>query len=363
MGSGAGAKVRWSKVICKEPGDYIGWPSIGMKADGELMVVFSGERDAHVCPYGKTQLVRSQDGGESWSPPETINNTPLDDRDAGIVVMRSGTIVVSWFAGAGWKYPERYLERHGAAVVDQWRRHYNKIGQEVIRQWDGHWTRRSTDGGQTWEPPVNSIATAPHGPIELHDGRLLFVGNAELDGESSLVSVESTDEARSWRLIGTVPVPEEDAEDLTYYEPHPVELPDNRIVCLWRYQHREQSRQDSHMRQTESGDGGKTWTVTQPTPIWGYPPHLIRLHSGDLLVSYGHRRPAFGQRACISYDGGQTWDIEDEIVLRDDAHNDDLGYPASIELERGELLTVYYQVDEVGEKTSLMATRWSLNQS
>ena len=31
-----------------------------------------------------------------------------------------------------------------------------------------------------------------------------------------------------------------------------------------------------------------------------------------------------------------------------------------MELVPGELLTVYYQVDKPGEKTSLMATRWSL---
>ena len=55
-----------------------------------------------------------------------------------------------------------------------------------------------------------------------------------------------------------------------------------------------------------------------------------------------------------------TWDIENEMVLRDDAPNGDLGYPASIELEPGEILTVYYQLEKKGEKTSLMATRWSL---
>lgn len=364
MSGNTRATKHWSKAICKEPGSYIGWPTIARKADGELMAVFSGDRDTHHCPYGKTQLVRSRDGGETWSPPETINNTPLDDRDAGIVVLRSGTIVLSWFTGGGAKgpkrYTERHVERHGPVVVDQWRRHLNKIGEEVIRRWDGHWTRRSTDGGRTWEPAVDSIATAPHGPMELADGRMLFVGNAELDGKPTLVSAESTDEARSWRLIGTIPVPEEDAEKLTYYEPHIVELPDGRIVCLWRFHPDQGPRDDSFMRQTESSDGGKTWTVTRPTLMWGYPPHLIRLHNGDLLASYGHRRPPYGQRACLSHDGGRTWDMENEIVLRDDADSGDLGYPASLELEPGELLTIYYQTDQPGEKTCLMATRWSL---
>jgi hypothetical protein len=38
-----------------------------------------------------------------------------------------------------------------------------------------------------------------------------------------------------------------------------------------------------------------------------------------------------------------TWSLHEELVLRDDAPNGDLGYPASVELERGVVLTVYYQ--------------------
>ena len=353
--------VEWSKVICKEPGDYIGWPTIARKDDGELLTVFSGDRESHVCPYGKNQMVRSHDAGETWSAPETINNTPLDDRDTGIVVLRSGVIVMSWFTGATWEMLERHRKSTPGHVVDAWARHCDKISAEDRVRWHGHWTRRSTDGGTTWEPATDSIATAPHGPIQLQDGRLLFIGNADVDGTPSLVSVESTDEGQSWQLIGTIPVQESDQPVRGYAEPHSVELPDGRLVCLWRYSPGG-SPDDHYMRQTESADGGKTWSVTHSTPMWGYPPHLVLLSNGDLLATYGYRRPAFGQRACLSHDGGQTWDMDNEIILRGDAENGDLGYPASLELEPGELLTVYYQIDEPGEKTSLMATRWSLEQ-
>ena len=40
------------------------------------------------------------------------------------------------------------------------------------------------------------------------------------------------------------------------------------------------------------------------------------------------------------------------------APNNDLGYPAAVQLSDGSIITVYYQVDEVGEKTCLMGTRW-----
>ena len=46
-------------------------------------------------------------------------------------------------------------------------------------------------------------------------------------------------------------------------------------------------------------------------------------------------------------------------MLRDDSPNDDLGYPATVEIDPGELLSVYYQIDQPGEKVSINATRWS----
>ena len=351
--------ISWSKVICKEPGDYIGWPTIAREADGELLTVFSGDRETHFCPYGKNQMVRSHDGGETWSSPETINSTPLDDRDTGIVVLRSGAIVMSWFTGDTAERMEQNRKPAPDHMVDAWTRHCAKISEEERRRWHGHWTRRSTDGGSTWETAVDSIASAPHGPIQLQDGRLLYMGHPKLEGRPSLVSVESADEGRSWRMMGTIPVPERDAEELPFFEPHPADLPDGRLLWLWRYQP-SGSPDDFYMQQTESTDGGKTWSVTHPTPMWGYPPHLILLHNGDVLATYGYRRPRYGQRACLSHDGGLTWDIDNEIILRDDADNGDLGYPASLELQPGEILTVYYQIDEPPEKTSLMATRWSL---
>ena len=359
---GMSFKVQWSRVICKQPGNYLGWPTIGRTADGELLVVFSGDREAHVCPYGKNQMIRSRDGGKTWSEAETFNSTPLDDRDTGLVVMRSGTILITWFTMNAHSNSARFRERYPESY-DAWVRHLQKIPPEDRERYLGNWSRRSTDGGRTWEPTVNAIVTAPHGPIQLRDGRLLMVGNTLIDGKPVVAAAQSTDEGRSWSMTGIVPFPQDKAADAEYFnEPHLVELPDGKIVCLIRYEPEPTSERygEWYMQQTESADGGMTWTSAHPTPIWGWPPHLVRLDSGPLLVTYGHRRPAYGERACLSHDGGVTWDIENEVVLRDDAPNGDLGYPASIELEPGEILSVYYQVENEGEKTCLMATRWSL---
>ena len=99
---------------------------------------------------------------------------------------------------------------------------------------------------------------------------------------------------------------------------------------------------DNYLWETYSDDNGKTWIDVYKTSIWGFPPHLLQLSDGRVLCTYGYRRAPFGQRACISNDG-ITWDVKNEIILRDDAYNGDLGYPASLEVEPGKILTIYYQ--------------------
>src|SRR5258708_5246049 len=101
------ATIISNDTVCKEAGRYIGWPTITKTRDGELLVVFSGDRDAHICPWGKTQMVRSHDNGQTWSQPETITNSPLDDRDAGIIQTKSGALLVSWFTSTAFMYPEK----------------------------------------------------------------------------------------------------------------------------------------------------------------------------------------------------------------------------------------------------------------
>jgi len=48
------------------------------------------------------------------------------------------------------------------------------------------------------------------------------------------------------------------------------------------------------------------------------------------------------------------------VILRDDAPNSDLGYPATVACDDGSLLTVYYQREHLSEKPCLMTTRWRM---
>lgn len=376
------AELLSTQVICKQPGRYIGWPTIGKAPNGELLVVFSGDRDAHIDPFGKTFLMRSRDDGQSWDEPELINDTPLDDRDAGICICDDGTVIVSWFTShyedeiyMGWapsgeeaRWSEK-IRTVGAADIQQW------AGQAIVngRYAIGHWTRRSTDNGRTWEDPVRVPPSTPHGPIVLSDGRLMYVGiegnQGRIESQGSILAAESRDQGRTWSVIGRINMYPEYRGDVpggrSYLtEPHVVEVAPGRLLAMARYEENPKQRVKTRsvLWQFSSDDGGHTWTEPQPTEILGTPPHLTKLRDGRILVTYGYRHEPYGERACLSQDGGKSWDYDKEIILCDDAPSGDLGYPASAELDDESILSVYYQQERAGEKTCLMTTHWRLKE-
>jgi Neuraminidase (sialidase) len=331
-------EIQPAQVLHKAPVRYAGWPTIALAPNGDLVAVFSGDRSAHISNDGKVQMVRSVDGGQTWGAAETVFDTPIDDRDSGIVRTRDGTMLASWFTGP-----------YGG-------------------EWQGHWVIRSSDNGKTWGAPIRTENTTPHGPVQLSDGRLLLMGQrphcshgtpGDWNGPPtqspySVVVTESGDDGQSWKLLSTFPVPE-DAQMLSYDEAHLVEAANGTLVALFR-----DCNGENHLRQSESGDGGRTWSPPRVTAIRGYPPHLIRLQNDWLLVSYAKRWEPFGAYAWISRDNGQTWDIEHEVRLSV-GRDGDLGYPASVQLADGSIWTVYYQSDRPGEPPCLMGTHWRLN--
>ena len=82
---------REHRVVCSFSDDffgYFGWPTVA-QIDGEvLLVAASGLRNDHVCPFGRTVICRSEDQGISWTSPQVVHDSPLDDRHAGVGLHR-----------------------------------------------------------------------------------------------------------------------------------------------------------------------------------------------------------------------------------------------------------------------------------
>src|SRR5438094_8440449 len=131
---------------------HCAFPSIVCRPDGELLVAFRRAPDrrrlgdakyTHTDPNSYLMLVRSRDGGQTWSrEPELLFANPFGGpQDPCMVQLRDGSIVCTSY---GWAWmPD------GATAKLPGPLHTN--GKFAFL---GGYILRSNDGGQSWQPPV-----------------------------------------------------------------------------------------------------------------------------------------------------------------------------------------------------------------
>jgi Neuraminidase (sialidase) len=350
----ADATVEWVRTITAQPEHYHGWSTVARAADGTLLVVVSGGRESHVCPFGRVELLRSHDDGNTWTWPEVLLDTAIDDRDAGICITPRGTVLVTTFTSLAYEAPLAKAKDWPADRLARWNAAHTRVSAEQRKALLGTWMLRSTDGGGTWSAPYRVPLNSPHGPVALGDGRLLYAGRTLWDAQVKVGVAHSADDGLSWQWLADIPVrPGDRAED--YHELHAVEARSGKLIAHIR-NHNEANRGET--LQSESTDGGKTWTVPHSINVWGLPSHLLRLRSGRLVMAYGFRRQPFGNQARWSDDAGKTWSAP--VMLSMDGAGVDLGYPSTVELADGALFTVWYERLRESPRAVLRAARWRL---
>ena len=193
---------------------------------------------------------------------------------------------------------------------------------------------------------------SPYGKIvQLPDGTVLMAVYFEFfdDRGNQSYLFRSKDGGKAWGepvLIGS-----------HYNETGIAVLRDGRVLAAMR------SEKGGSLAVTESSDQGRTWSkAVQITADSEHPGDLIQLKDGRILMVYGERNAPRGVHAMISRDG-RDWDKSKRIVLADDAPNGDCGYPSSVEVENGKVVTLYYQVDDpknAPASSSARAILWSV---
>ncbi|MBN2291374.1 MAG: exo-alpha-sialidase [Pirellulales bacterium] len=158
----------------------------------------------------------------------------------------------------------------------------------------------------------------------------------------------------TWSWIARIPVRKGD-DIKKYHELHAVETSKGTIVAQLRNHNKKSYRETI---QTESTDGGKTWSVPHSIGVFGYPSHLLRLRDDRLLMTFGHRRKPYGNQARVSEDHGRTW--SEPMILSGDAIGADMGYPSTVELDDGTLLSVWYELMRGSKRAVLRQARWNL---
>jgi len=383
--------------VHRERDSAVGWGTVTKTPLGDLVVAFTGGREADEDPHGAVRFIRSSTGGRSWSEPVTVADSPLGDREAGIVALKSGALLITWRTSVGLEALGT-LERGGSidlargvlvpanapvrmeangilseaspADLARWKAHQAGFTESDLNQHIGSWCALSMDGGKTWGPRLPTPVHSPHGPAVLKDGRLMYLGRTVIDGKPFLATAESSDEGRSWRIVWKQPL--HDDELLGLRDPHAVQCPDGRIVAVFRIaptgwkrrggEHALQCYVPNKIWQIESRDDGRTWTRPRITPMWGYPPHLTVLDDGRLLCTYGYRHTFYpmSQKACVSHDGGTNWDFEHEITLRGDTPDLHPGFPSSVESGDGWITTLCSQNADPTQRPGIERSRWQI---
>lgn len=341
-------------TISRQPEYYHGWPTLASRRNGELVVAYSGGREAHVCPFGRVEWIRSRDGGRTWSWPEVLWDSPIDDRDSGVLETPSGSLLATTFTSLAYEDTLQKASGWSTEKSERWQAANLRSNSEQRRALLDTWMLRSTDGGMTWSAPYRVPVNSPHGPTALDDGRLLYAGKQLWQPGLKVGVCESSDDGKTWRWLSEIPARSGDSAE-QYHELHAVQAADGRVIVHIRNHNTANS---GETLQTESADGGRTWTAPHPIGVWGLPSHLLRLRDGRLLMSYGYRRAPFGNQARVSSDHGRTWG--EPVVISDDGASGDLGYPTTVELDRGQFLTVWYELLKGSTHAVLRQARWSL---
>jgi sialidase-1 len=342
-------------IVYKNQYSYCGAISMVKRlANEDLVVVF---REAlwrgypsHFDQTARASLVRSTDNGASWH--SLVNPDNMGGNGTTINQLSDGMLILTDFHWMSVPlsrkdelkgYPS-YMERYGRAIA-----------------LEGEFVTRSIDDGYTWEAPRKiDMSEFDHGGsvgrvIELKDGSLLLpIDGRRTDDKSDRSWVmRSTDRGLNWKYLANVGY---DDGNVSFQELRILQLSSGRILGTMR-------TPDRNFYQCFSDDEGKTWSTPKETPIWctgSSPLDIYELEDGRVLASYGRRKPPFGIRVCLSEDEGKTWDMENEVVLRDDGFGRDVGYPSSEQLDDGSILTVYYWYGNDNIR-HVESTRWVLD--
>jgi hypothetical protein len=267
-------------------------------------------------------MVFSSNEGRSWTRPALVVDSPLDDRNPALGQARDGSLIVAYLRLAKYDEQGRYNPK--------------------LEKPDTTWVISSNDGGKTWGEshpidvsdigwgsPYGKILTLPGGTLLLamYGGPVRTPGKKVADSDNSYL-YRSTDNGRTWKRHATI-------APNRFNETGLVRLASGKLLAAMRSVRGE-------LWLTDSRDDGKSWsTPRQLTPAQVHPADLLVLPDERVLLVTGYRVEPFGVRGLVG-DRDGPFDWRQRFVLVNDATNGDCGYPSSVLLKDGRVLTVYY---------------------
>ena len=312
------------------------FPVVVTAANGALVAVARGGA-GHLGLAGRIDVIRSQDGGLTWTAPTIVADSETDDRNPALGLSARGTLILAYYQVFSYDTQGRYVPREGSTSV--WRC--------LVR------VTRSHDNGLTWEEPYALSdpllrTGSAYGKIIQHGDTLIMPIYNRAIPELGAVNpeppyfecsyvVRSHDDGLTWGDPSLISVEAGETALLA--------LPNGELIAVTRRQALERS-----LWSLRSADGGVTWSEpAQVTGAMQHPGDLLLLKNGDILLTYGNRNdPPCRIEGRVSRDGGHSW-LPALLALSGQLRGytttsprrADLGYPSStLRGDRG--VTLYY---------------------
>jgi len=293
------------------------WPNLTVLGDGSIVATIFNQ-PSHGSVAGDVECWATDDSGATWHKRGTPAPHEPDCNRMNVAAGRAnnGDLIV---IASGWsnRYPA------------------GKAGAPFRAGILEPWVCRSQDGGRTWSVDKETFpAEAPNGGqcipfgdiLAGNDGALRAAIYAPVKRRDDRVYVyRSADDGKTWGQPAALD------ENAYRNETALLHLGDGRWLAAVR---------ENGLHLHRSTDDARNWEyVARLTGPAQHPGHLLRLRDGRIILSSGNRTAGDkGVDVRESLDEGQTWSEPVRVV----DFQGDGGYPSSVQLPDGQVLTAYY---------------------
>ncbi|MFH1921952.1 MAG: sialidase family protein [Planctomycetota bacterium] len=295
------------------------WPNLTVLEDGTIVATIFNQ-PSHGSVAGDVECWATKDNGATWRKVGTPAPHEPDTNRMNVAAgrARNGDLLV---IASGWsnQYPD------------------GKPGAPFRAGILHAWLCRSSDGGRTWSIDKEGLPDRapdghpwiPFGDVLAGDDGVLRVPAYSWPGYSvrneRAWCIHSRDDGKTWEEFS--PLDNDNLRNETAI----LNLGGGKWLAAARH---------SALYGYASEDNCKTWeSLGQLTQGGQHPAHLLQLKDGRVLLSYGDRTgTVHGVEVLVTSDQGKTWSDPVRVV---DWWGDG-GYPSSVELPDGQVLTAYY---------------------
>jgi hypothetical protein len=281
----------------------------------DTVFVFCRTGAGHLGRTGKITVLTSSNGTE-WEMRGIISKDNTDVRNPSAFIFPDGMMLL-----AAYKY--NVYDKNGFSAP--WNKTHDSYGTLVFS---------SKDGGYTWTEIQADFTqftdkigwSSPHGSMFMYNDRLLL----STYNKNGTFLLASKNRGQNWEIYSQI------TTDLL--EPCVIKTPNNKLLAVMRTKRKGKWAEATVVSRLIDDQWTEPVAVTNPMQ---HPASLLVLSDNRILLTYADRNFQ-NQRILLklSNDNGLTWSKEQQIG--ESFVNCDFGYPSTVEIEQGKLLTVFY---------------------